>query len=75
MNPQVSTNTMSAATPPPPAPSESSTVSEEQPRDLTPEERARTLVISVSAAEAIQGQRAKRGTPDAAIRVGIRGGG
>lgn len=31
--------------------------------------------ISVNAAQAIQGQRQKRGTPDAAIRVGIRGGG
>ncbi|MCG8421530.1 MAG: iron-sulfur cluster assembly accessory protein [Proteobacteria bacterium] len=34
-----------------------------------------TIVITKSAAEAIQSQRVKRGTPDAAIRVGIRGGG
>lgn len=36
---------------------------------------ATTITISESAAKAIQAQRIKRGTPDAAIRVGIRGGG
>lgn len=50
-------------------------MSETRPAELSAEERAKTIVISVSAAEAIEGQRQKRGTPDAAIRVGIRGGG
>jgi iron-sulfur cluster assembly protein len=36
---------------------------------------AATIAISKNAADAIQQQRVKRGTPDAAIRVGIRGGG
>jgi iron-sulfur cluster assembly protein len=35
----------------------------------------RTLAVSPAAVEAMRGQLAKRGTPDAAIRVGIRGGG
>lgn len=34
-----------------------------------------SITISESAAEEIQHQRVKRGTPNAAIRVGIRGGG
>lgn len=44
-----------------------------------PEEKAeapkRTLSVSALAVEAIRKQMAKRGTPDAAIRVGVRGGG
>ena len=44
-----------------------------------PEEKAeapkRTLAVSALAVEAIRKQMAKRGTPDAAIRVGVRGGG
>ena len=35
----------------------------------------RTLGVSAQAVEAIRRQMAKRGTPDAAIRVGVRGGG
>lgn len=35
----------------------------------------RTLSVSDSAVQAIRGQLAKRGTPEGAIRVGIRGGG
>jgi iron-sulfur cluster assembly protein len=35
----------------------------------------RTLSVSTQAVEAIRRQVAKRGTPDAAIRVGVRGGG
>ncbi|AKT37516.1 HesB/IscA family protein [Chondromyces crocatus] len=35
----------------------------------------RSLVVTPAAVEAMRGQLAKRGTPDAAIRVGIRGGG
>lgn len=34
-----------------------------------------SIVISESAAQEIERQRGKRGTPSAAIRVGIRGGG
>ena len=43
-----------------------------------PETRAaakRTLAVSPAAVEGMRAQLAKRGTPDAAIRVGIRGGG
>jgi len=43
-----------------------------------PEARAaakRTLAVSPAAVEGMRAQLAKRGTPDAAIRVGIRGGG
>jgi len=39
------------------------------------EDPSNTIIITESAARAIQSQRNKRGTPDAAIRVGIRGGG
>lgn len=35
----------------------------------------RTITVSPAAADAMRAQLAKRGTPDAAIRVGIRGGG
>ena len=35
----------------------------------------RTLAVSAVAVEAIRRQTVKRGTPDAAIRVGVRGGG
>jgi iron-sulfur cluster assembly protein len=35
----------------------------------------REIEITAAAAEEIAKQRAKRGTPDAAIRVGVRGGG
>ena len=35
----------------------------------------RTLAVSPAAVEGMRAQLAKRGTPDAAIRVGIRGGG
>lgn len=35
----------------------------------------RTLAVTAAAADAMRAQLAKRGTPDAAIRVGIRGGG
>ncbi|HSN97059.1 MAG TPA: iron-sulfur cluster assembly accessory protein [Candidatus Nanopelagicales bacterium] len=35
----------------------------------------RTLSVSPAAADAMRSQLAKRGTPDAAIRAGIRGGG
>lgn len=35
----------------------------------------RTLAVSPAAVDAMRAQLAKRGTPDAAIRVGIRGGG
>lgn len=34
-----------------------------------------TITITEAAAKAIERQRAKRGTPEAAIRVGLRGGG
>ncbi|HVY49407.1 MAG TPA: iron-sulfur cluster assembly accessory protein [Minicystis sp.] len=35
----------------------------------------KTLAVTAAAVDAIRAQLAKRGTPDAAIRVGIRGGG
>ncbi|HEY4120776.1 MAG TPA: iron-sulfur cluster assembly accessory protein [Byssovorax sp.] len=35
----------------------------------------KTIAVSPAAADAIRAQLAKRGTPDAAIRIGIRGGG
>ena len=47
--------------PPPPAPA--------------PTVGKREVAISSSAAEEIAKQRAKRGTPDARIRIGVRGGG
>jgi len=40
-----------------------------------PEAPKRTLAVSAQAVEAIRRQVQKRGTPDAAIRVGVRGGG
>lgn len=49
-----------SVTPPPPAPAAAA---------------AATIEITESAAGEIARQRTKRGTPDAAIRVGIRGGG
>lgn len=39
------------------------------------EDLSNTIMITENAAKAIQAQRVKRGSPDAAIRVGIRGGG
>ena len=48
---------------------------EAQKQERSQAELARTIVITVAAAEEIERQRTKRGTPDAAIRVGIRGGG
>ena len=58
----MSTGTAStAATTPPPAPSTTSP--------------SATIEITEAAAGEIAKQRAKRGTPEAAIRVGIRGGG
>jgi iron-sulfur cluster assembly protein len=56
----MSTNSASSEkTPPPPAPQAAST----------------TVEITEAAAQEIAKQRAKRGTPNASIRVGIRGGG
>ncbi len=40
-----------------------------------PEAPKRTVSVSAVAVDAIRRQMAKRGTPDAAIRVGVRGGG
>lgn len=56
---------------------ESSTETTTKAADATAAEaRAkRTLTVTPAAVEAMRGQLAKRGTPDAAIRVGIRGGG
>ncbi len=50
-------------------------MTDNRPDRQTNEQTAQGIAISESAAHAIQGQRQKRGTPDAAIRVGIRGGG
>ena len=74
MNSQVAADSRAEPMAPPP-PAGNQAMSETRPTELTPEQRARTIVISETAAEAIQAQREKRGTPDAAIRVGIRGGG
>lgn len=47
--------------------------------DVAPAEKAeapkRTVAVSAAAVDAIRRQLGKRGTPDAAIRVGVRGGG
>ena len=43
--------------------------------EAAPAAPKRTLSVSTQAVEAIRRQLAKRGTPDAAIRVGVRGGG
>ena len=56
-------STATATTPPAPAPA---------PAAAAP---STTIEITEAAAGEIAKQRAKRGTPDAAIRVGIRGGG
>lgn len=45
-----------------------------EPRATTGESK-KTLAVSAAAVEAIRTNLAKRGTPEAAIRVGIRGGG
>lgn len=50
-------------------------MTENRPATSAPVSKPPAIGISESAADAIQGQRQKRGTPDAAIRVGIRGGG
>jgi iron-sulfur cluster assembly protein len=46
-----------------------------QPSPEKAEAPKRTLAVSAQAVEAIRRQVAKRGTPDAAIRAGVRGGG
>ena len=61
MEAQMVTSTVSRAEAPPP------------PEKI--EAPKRTLAVSAVAVEAIRRQIAKRGTPDAAIRVGVRGGG
>lgn len=56
-----------------------STVSKNESAPAAPDKKVeapkRTLGVSAQAVEAIRRQMAKRGTPDAAIRVGVRGGG
>jgi len=56
-------NTMTAATNPAPAAPVAPTVSK------------REVEVTAAAAEEIAKQKAKRGTPDAMIRIGVRGGG
>jgi len=63
MEAQSVTSTVTRAEAPPQAPAEKA----EAPK--------RTLAVSTQAVDAIRRQVAKRGTPDAAIRVGVRGGG
>ena len=46
-----------------------------QPDAKTPSISPREIEITEAAAEEIAKQRAKRGTPDAMIRIGVRGGG
>lgn len=54
----------------------SETVTNRKPADRPATDAGRkTISVSPSAVEAIRTNLAKRGTPDAAIRVGIRGGG
>jgi iron-sulfur cluster assembly protein len=56
----------------------SSTVSKAEaalPQPEKAEPPKRTLAVSTQAVEAIRRQITRRGTPDAAIRVGVRGGG
>jgi len=60
----MSTASTNPSAPPPPAPASA---------PATP--ASATIEITESAAQEIAKQRAKRGTPEAAIRVGIRGGG
>lgn len=67
MEAQVQMSTTSNAEPPKATPE-----SGEAPKAEAPK---RTLAVSDQAVEAIRRQIAKRGTPDAAIRVGVRGGG
>ncbi len=62
----MSTASTNPSAPPPPAPAPASA-------PATP--ASATIEITESAAQEIAKQRAKRGTPEAAIRVGIRGGG
>jgi iron-sulfur cluster assembly protein len=62
METQTSPSTASIPETPPPA----------EPKAETPK---RTLSVSTQAVEAIRRNLQKRGTPDAAIRVGVRGGG
>src|SRR5690606_13879691 len=56
-----------------------STVSKNETAPAAPDKKVeapkRTLGVSAQAVEAIRRQMAKRGTPDAAIREGVRGGG
>src|SRR3984957_5750108 len=56
---------------------ESGTNNQEQQRDTAPAASAKRLGIEVSpkAVQAIQRQLKKRGTPEASLRVGLRGGG
>ena len=60
----MSTASTNPSAPPPPAPASA---------PATP--ASATIEITESAAQEIAKQRAKRGSPEAAIRVGIRGGG
>lgn len=62
----MSTASTNPSAPPPPAPAPASA-------PATP--ASATIEITESAAQEIAKQRAKRGSPEAAIRVGIRGGG
>jgi iron-sulfur cluster assembly protein len=48
---------------------------ESAPTAPAPQAAARTVEITLAAAEEIARQRDKRGNPDAKIRVGVRGGG
>jgi iron-sulfur cluster assembly protein len=61
MNSHATTTSASSATAAPPA--------------AAPARAAASIVITEAAAEEIARQRAKRGTPEARIRVGVRGGG
>jgi iron-sulfur cluster assembly protein len=44
-------------------------------RDAIAESKSRTIEVTAKAASAIRRQLVKRGTPDASLRVGLRGGG
>lgn len=46
-----------------------------KPTPVPPTAKPTTIEITAAAAEEIAKQRAKRGSPDASIRVGLRGGG
>jgi iron-sulfur cluster assembly protein len=59
---------------PPPAPTASAAAGTSAPAAAKPISK-REIEISESAAQEIAKQRAKRGTPNARIRIGVRGGG